>query len=121
MGTSSSDKLDTILTKNRVASESLPHAPPSHTAQNHLIPISGDIGTFLMGKRVIMRCLEKWRILPLNFGSMTAGWEDGGMWIPCSRNTKACMHALRGTQCGSQMTKETLYASRPKMAHFYFL
>jgi len=79
MGTSSSDKLDTILTKNRVASESLPHAPPSHTAQNHLIPIPGDIGTFLTGKRVIMRCLKKWLILATNSGNTTADWADGGV------------------------------------------
>ena len=40
----------------------------------------GGIGTFLTGKRVIMRRLEKWRISATNSGNTTTVWAGGGVW-----------------------------------------
>ena len=47
---------------------------------HHKVRISGDIGTSLTGKRVIMRCLERWRISATNSGNTTAVWAGGGAW-----------------------------------------
>ena len=63
-------------------------------------PNTGGYRYFFNGKRLIMRCLEKQRIIPLNFGSMTAGWGDGGMLTLYSRSTRVRMHALPGTRFG---------------------
>ena len=57
--------------------------PPRHPR----IAIGG-IGTFLTGKRVIMRCLENWRILATNSGNTTAAWEGGGALTRSGVNTQ---------------------------------